>query len=226
MPIRIVNLTTWKNPTVDGSPATITIPATTAGNVMVLVYMYPDNRGGDTVNIGAQTFTFVTAGNFASMEIDYIPSVAGGQTSITFQFNAPGAFVLYELSPCTLVTSSAKNGSPAVSQQLNSVTSSGNCAYIAGAGQGTSGETPVPNSYASVSSPWSLDYAVNAIATHPYGEFATASLLNSTGTQQPTFTLSSGTTPNVGWEGVDVVFQGAASNPVIISNQPSISISS
>lgn len=104
------------------SPHSITIPATTSGNTLVVVGMgQADNTPTLSVKLGASSFTFYTGssvlcqqginGGELITEVFTLTNIAAGATSVTITdtgfFGVIGCFVIYELTPCTSVPSGA-----------------------------------------------------------------------------------------------------------------------
>jgi hypothetical protein len=212
MAISVVNKTIWKNPnatTSAGLPITITIPAVTAGNTLVLCRMSPSNfsagTGGTVLLGGSEVFNLILTK--APVRVDYILNAVGGEITLVISVNAPATLILYELTPCgpdyiTFNLASAAS----ITQAITTCSASANAIFIGCVGQGSGTETPTSNSYASVGGSWTLDTQQSAMFGTALGEFAAASLLNVTGAQAPTFTLTSGTTPNVTWSGILCAF--------------------
>lgn len=132
-------------------------------------------------------------GRFGS-SIFYSQSITGGQTTVTFGYQGPGRIVpsvavIYELTPCTADNNNSVSVTPGASETGATIAESANAAYFEVIQQNAGGS---PN-YSSVSSPWVLDY-VNTALPAGNGMGSSVYILNSTGSQTPTWSVTGGGT--------------------------------
>src|SRR5215472_4662037 len=106
MAISIVNRTVFVTSS-SSSPQSVTIPATTAGNTIVVATLTPglSAAGGGKlepsgVSLGGPVGRWGVGLNW--LDGFHPGGIAGGQTSITWpsKFTGPSAAVIYELRPC------------------------------------------------------------------------------------------------------------------------------
>lgn len=198
--ISIVNRTVFTTATTTG-PVTVTIPATTAGNTLLVVMMKPSIQSAGAPRLGGVALG-LPHGQWGS-SIAVLENIAGGQTQLTWTngFVVPSAAIIYELSPCTRIELAAIPGSYSPSNgQLNGTPSNSetgvtiipgggsNFAYFEVIAQDTTG-----GNYTSVNGPWVLDYATGSFLQGS-GMGSVVYILNSTGTQTPTWSLTGGST--------------------------------
>jgi len=186
--ITIVNRTVFTTPSTS-SPQTITIPATTAGNTLVVLGMTPGISAAGAPTLGSYLMGS-PVGQWGS-GIAFLDNIPGGQTSLIYASGhvVPSAAVVYELSPCTKDDSGELNVTPGTSETGVALTESSNAAYFEVIAQdATSG------SYNSVNTPWVLDYTISPLPQTGASMGSVVYILNSTGPFTPTWNVTNGST--------------------------------
>src|SRR5580765_138957 len=192
MSVNIAHRTTFTTSSNIG-PQSITIPATTAGNTIVVLAMvdFPQNSGTPKMNGVPLNHPNGQGG----AGISYLENIAGGITSLDYSNGTavPAAAVVYELTPCTRDASAGvytpANGQKAVVSGANEVgvtiNSAANAAYFEVLAQ-----TAVAGSVNSVSAGWTLDYTTGPFGTSGQGMGGVAYILNTSGSKTPTFSVT------------------------------------
>lgn len=188
--ISIVNRTTFTTTSTVG-PQNVTIPATTAGNTLVVAGMKPGISSGLPPKLGGVPLGF-PAGMLGS-GLAYTNNIPGGQTVLTFGAVGPGgappsAVVVYELTPCTLDDTGTAQPTPAASETGVSVgpfSRLGNSAYFEVIEQGATG-----GAYNSVNSPWIFDYTLSPLPQTGDSMGSVVYILNVTSTQTPIWNVT------------------------------------
>lgn len=196
--ISIVNRTVFTTSSFS-TPQSATIPATTSGNTLLVVMMVSGFQAASIPHLVSGTF----GGNvgYYGGNMTLISNVPGGQTTVTWQVGqtVSSSAVIYELSPCTINTSAEAHPTAGLSETGATLTPSAppshyNAAYFEVITQLSANSTP--GSYNSINSPWTLDYNVSPLTqpNTPPGMGSVAYILNSTGSQTPTWSVTNGGT--------------------------------
>ena len=190
--ISIVNRTAFTLSSAS-SPQSVTIPATTAGNtVVIMCFAGTGTQSPSSAKLGStimgDPWGRWRSGTFVS------ENVVGGQTTVTFGYQGsgiliPGAGVIYELTPCSYAnggSGGSANVTPGTSEAGVTLTQASNSVYFEVISQDTAG------SYNSVSSPWVFDYSISPIPQAGADMGSVVYILNTTGSQTPTWNVTNG----------------------------------
>lgn len=187
--ISIVNRTVWTT-TDESSPQTTIIPATTAGNTLLIMSMTPGVREASPPEFNGSRLGN-PSGRFGS-GFYYVVDIPASQTTLIWNELdgiVPSAVVVYELSPCTFAEDGSLDITHSNSETGYTLNQSVNSAYFEVIAQNaTSGV------YNSVSSPWDFDYAISPLPQTGSGMGSVVYILNTTGSAAPIWSLVNGGT--------------------------------
>jgi hypothetical protein len=217
MTISIVNRTVFTTAS-NTPPQSFTIPATTAGNTMIVMGISSFGHTGAAPRLAGQLFSFPRGQSGAS--ICFLLNIPGGITSLDYTVNVvPAVGVVYELTPCTedgatySPPSGQQNVTFGVSETGVGINSPPNAAYF-----NVIAQDGTASSVSSVNAPWQLDYTISALPTTGSGIGGVAFILNTSGLQTPVWTINNPNGTHGGVCGVNFVDSGPTPPPCLVKD--------
>lgn len=187
--ISIVNRTAFTTTVTAPSTFNLTIPATTAGNTLLLLTATPGIQAAAGPALGSQLFG--QAVDRYGSGIAILINADGGQTNLYWEATdvIPSAGVVYELTPCTDDSSLSRVVTHSDSEVGCTLNEASNSAYFEVIAQNATG-----GSYNSVNSPWTMDMNVSPLPASGAGMGSIVYILNTTGSETPTWSVTNGST--------------------------------